>query len=159
MKLELEQRRQAMLLLHLSDQQVYCLLCCDLYYRLNGKFAIIFQIVNDEIVYYVSSRVLTQWCIHASRGAFYSHGLISIKVRISNHIHYKIARGIAYSFLNLGSGYVILTYTLLCLSLLIRVRLIMSPRSYLMDCRIFCAKLIVIQTSKYNQHSHFIHLM
>ena len=31
MKMELEQRRQAMLQLHLSDRQFYCLLRCDLY--------------------------------------------------------------------------------------------------------------------------------
>ena len=31
MKMQLEQRRQAMLQLHLSDEQVYCLLRCDLY--------------------------------------------------------------------------------------------------------------------------------
>ena len=31
MKMQLEQRRQAMLRLHLSDQQFYCLLRCDLY--------------------------------------------------------------------------------------------------------------------------------
>ena len=31
MKMQLEQRRQAMLLLHLSDQQFYCLQRCDLY--------------------------------------------------------------------------------------------------------------------------------
>ena len=33
MNMKLEQRRQAMLQLHLSDQQVYCLLSCVLYYR------------------------------------------------------------------------------------------------------------------------------
>ena len=31
MKMQLEQRRQAMLQLHLSYQQFYCLLRCDLY--------------------------------------------------------------------------------------------------------------------------------
>ena len=31
MKMQLEQRRQAMLQLHLSDQKCYCLLRCDLY--------------------------------------------------------------------------------------------------------------------------------
>ena len=31
-----EQRRHAMLQLHLSDQQFYCLLRCDLYWRFNG---------------------------------------------------------------------------------------------------------------------------
>ena len=36
MKMLLEQRRQAMLQLHLSDQQFYCLLRCALYYRLYG---------------------------------------------------------------------------------------------------------------------------
>ena len=38
MKMELEQRRQAMLQLHLSDQQFYCLLRCALYKRLYGNF-------------------------------------------------------------------------------------------------------------------------
>ena len=33
MKMYLEQRRQAMLQLHLSDQQVYCLQKCGLYQR------------------------------------------------------------------------------------------------------------------------------
>ena len=33
MKMQLEHRRQAMLQLHLSDQQSYCLLRCDLYQR------------------------------------------------------------------------------------------------------------------------------
>ena len=36
MKMLLEQRRQAMLQLHLSDRQSYCLLRCVLYYRLYG---------------------------------------------------------------------------------------------------------------------------
>ena len=35
--MKLEQRRQAMLHLHLSDQQVYCLLRCVLYKRWDGK--------------------------------------------------------------------------------------------------------------------------
>ena len=37
MKMQLEQRRQAMLRLHLSDRQFYCLLRCDLYWRFYGK--------------------------------------------------------------------------------------------------------------------------
>ena len=36
MKMELEQHRQAMLQLHLSDRQFYCLLTCVLYYRFYG---------------------------------------------------------------------------------------------------------------------------
>ena len=36
MKMWLEQRRQAMLQLHLSDRQFYCLLRCDLYQRFDG---------------------------------------------------------------------------------------------------------------------------
>ena len=36
-KKQLEQRRQAMLQLHLSDRQFYCLLRCDLYWRLDGN--------------------------------------------------------------------------------------------------------------------------
>ena len=36
MKMLLEQRRQAMLQLHLSDQQVYCLLRCGLYQKFDG---------------------------------------------------------------------------------------------------------------------------
>ena len=35
----MEQRRQAMLQPHLSDQQVYWLLRCDLYYKFEGIFA------------------------------------------------------------------------------------------------------------------------
>ena len=35
-KMKLEQRRQVMLQLHLSDQRFYCLLWCILYYRLYG---------------------------------------------------------------------------------------------------------------------------
>ena len=34
MEMQSEQRRQAMLQLHLSDQQFYCLLRCDLYYEI-----------------------------------------------------------------------------------------------------------------------------
>ena len=37
MKMQLEQRRQAMLQLHLSYQQFYCLLRCDLYKRFYGS--------------------------------------------------------------------------------------------------------------------------
>ena len=37
MKVQLEQRRQVMLQLHLSDQQINCLLKCVLYYRLDGR--------------------------------------------------------------------------------------------------------------------------
>ena len=37
MKMQLEQRRQAMLQLHLSDQQFHCLLRCDLYHRFDGS--------------------------------------------------------------------------------------------------------------------------
>ena len=37
MKMWLEQRRQAMLQLHLSDRQFYCLLKCVLYQRLDGS--------------------------------------------------------------------------------------------------------------------------
>ena len=36
MKMKLEQRWQAMLQLHLRDQQLYCLLKCDLYSRFDG---------------------------------------------------------------------------------------------------------------------------
>ena len=36
MKMQLEQRRQAMLQLHLSDQQFHCLLRCTLYKRFDG---------------------------------------------------------------------------------------------------------------------------
>ena len=35
--MKLEQRRQAMLQLHLSDQQFHCLIRCGLYQRLDGK--------------------------------------------------------------------------------------------------------------------------
>ena len=38
MKMSLEQRRQVMLQLHLSDQQFYCLLKCSLYERFNGTY-------------------------------------------------------------------------------------------------------------------------
>ena len=38
MKMESEQRRQAMLQLHLSDQQFYCLLRCSLYWRFEGMY-------------------------------------------------------------------------------------------------------------------------
>ena len=37
MKIYLEQHRQAMLQLHLSDQSFNCLIRCDLYYRFDGK--------------------------------------------------------------------------------------------------------------------------
>ena len=37
MKVSLKPRRQAMLQLHLSDQQVNCLLRCDLYWRFEGS--------------------------------------------------------------------------------------------------------------------------
>ena len=35
----LEQRRQAMLQLHLGDQQFYCLPWCDLYYRFDVNYS------------------------------------------------------------------------------------------------------------------------
>ena len=38
MNMKLEQRRQAMLQLHLSDQQVYGLLSCGLYQRFDGAY-------------------------------------------------------------------------------------------------------------------------
>ena len=38
MKMQLEQRRQAMLQLHLSDQQFHCLVGCDLYERFYGTY-------------------------------------------------------------------------------------------------------------------------
>ena len=38
MKMQLEQRRQVMLQLNLSDQQLYCLLGCDLYYRFDSIY-------------------------------------------------------------------------------------------------------------------------
>ena len=37
MKMKLEQRRQAMLQLHLGDRQIYCLLRCTLYQRFYGN--------------------------------------------------------------------------------------------------------------------------
>ena len=37
MKMQLEQRRQAMLQQHMSDRQFYCLLRCVLYYRFYGS--------------------------------------------------------------------------------------------------------------------------
>ena len=40
MKMSLEQRRQAMLQLHLSYQQFYCLVRCDLYERFYGNICI-----------------------------------------------------------------------------------------------------------------------
>ena len=45
MKMQLE-HRQAMLQLHLSDQQFYCLLSCVLYYRFEGIF---FTLVSLEL--------------------------------------------------------------------------------------------------------------
>ena len=39
MKMQLEQHRQVMLQLHLSDQQFYCLLRCILYYMFHGKYS------------------------------------------------------------------------------------------------------------------------
>ena len=38
MKMQLEQRRQAMLQLHLSDQEFYCIIRCVLYERMYGTF-------------------------------------------------------------------------------------------------------------------------
>ena len=40
MKMQLEQRRSAMLQLHLRDQQFYCPLRCDLYWRFDGNSAV-----------------------------------------------------------------------------------------------------------------------
>ena len=44
MKMLLEQRRQAMLQLHLSYQQFYCLLRCDFYSRFYGNCVVFFVI-------------------------------------------------------------------------------------------------------------------
>ena len=48
MKMYLEQRRQAMLQLHLSDRQFYCLLRCVLYQRLDGMFTTDFLMFFTE---------------------------------------------------------------------------------------------------------------
>ena len=40
MKMKLEQRRQALLLPHLSEQTFYCLLRCISYWRFNGKYVV-----------------------------------------------------------------------------------------------------------------------
>ena len=39
MNMKLEQRQQALLQIHLSDQQFYCLLWCVLYWRLYGAYS------------------------------------------------------------------------------------------------------------------------
>ena len=50
MKMFLEQRRQAMLQLHMSDQQIHCLLMCDLYWRFDGKLLFLVQILISTAV-------------------------------------------------------------------------------------------------------------
>ena len=46
-KMSMGQRWQAMLQLHLSDQQVYCLLRCILYWMFNSTFSCFFDLRND----------------------------------------------------------------------------------------------------------------
>ena len=52
MKMLLEQRRQAMLQLHLSDQQFHCLIRCVLHHRLYGTYLLIYAgcYVNDRVI-------------------------------------------------------------------------------------------------------------
>ena len=52
LKVQLEQRRQAMLQLHLSDQQFYCLLRCALYYRCAGIDNIVLLSVTTGGTFY-----------------------------------------------------------------------------------------------------------
>ena len=56
MKVQLEQRRQAMLQLHLSDQQFYCLWRCCLYYRFDGIYGFFFS--TSKLHMYLSSSVV-----------------------------------------------------------------------------------------------------
>ena len=51
MKMELEQRRQAMLQLHLIDQQFNCLQRCDLYWRLDGMSILTRESMQHEMDY------------------------------------------------------------------------------------------------------------
>ena len=53
MKMQLEQRRQGMLQLHLNNQQVYCLLSCDLYERFDSN---VFQslLCGGHVACYIS---------------------------------------------------------------------------------------------------------
>ena len=50
MKMQLEQRRQAMLQLHLSDQQVYCTLRCVSYCRFDGTLCVIYIRISHMCV-------------------------------------------------------------------------------------------------------------
>ena len=50
MKMQLEQRRQAMLQLHLNDGQFYCLLRCNLYWRFYGIHLSVNRVFADDLV-------------------------------------------------------------------------------------------------------------
>ena len=60
MKMQLEQRRQAMLQLHLSDQPFYCLLRYDLYWSFDG-------VLTNELYILIEWYVMNLW-MNAERG-------------------------------------------------------------------------------------------
>ena len=64
MKMWLDQRRQVMLQLHLSDQQFNCLLKCPLYYRLDSKYL---EIMSMSVVamtpHLVLLNILPVWAL------------------------------------------------------------------------------------------------
>ena len=72
MKMPLGQRRQAVLQLHLSDQQFYCPLRCDLYKSFDG-------IISIDNTRHISLRLLSKlcWCMH----------IYSISVHLRKYVH------------------------------------------------------------------------
>ena len=105
MKMQLEQRRQAMLQLHLSDQQIYCLLWCTYITGLTvlGNIRQIFTRVHMHIMnnrsthcirkYMTSSRILFWiliylWSIFHPRGSFHKKWLVYIASMIVISVKY-----------------------------------------------------------------------
>ena len=64
MKMQLEQRRQAMLQLHLSDRQFYCLLRCVLYWRFYGIYIYIYTCVYIYMCIYLYIYIHIYICIY-----------------------------------------------------------------------------------------------
>ena len=65
MRMYLEQHRKAMFQLHLSDEQFYCLLCCDLYLRLASN-EIATTAGPTDAMYNV---IFVYWCLNDSHNA------------------------------------------------------------------------------------------
>ena len=62
--MQLEQRRQAMLQLHLSGQQFNCLLNCVLYQRLDGMFNVTDAYLREKITKHNEWRISVSFVMY-----------------------------------------------------------------------------------------------